>query len=492
MLNDPEPDNRADAIALIRKAKQEVTADLTQTMELHFAKEPNDYVREAYFHFFAESLPSKRAVDALEAAYRNAITPRVRAGLVNSIFCLRDGGKTRYDQNNREWNIIKALLYDALRDNDKNVRQNAARALGDLYFKGVDTETALATALDDSDVLVQQSAGDALCNVGVSQASTITALFRRMAGLTHVAVGSAASALATSEPPLLVPHIQRMKGILDEAVRRDDHFTYGNICDSLVVALGKLGGSAAPALASMKAYLRQAYGKTTRESLCAIEAIIKSVEAATNGEPYSEVSHPSRQTQSIHRAIEAGDAGCVKTLLADNPDLANSFDESGRYLPLTIAAYRGHMDIVRLLLDAGADVIGAGGFAPLHEAASAGHAGIVRLLLERGAAVDSLDEEGRTALFFATGEGRGEAAKVLILAGANVNHRSRNGVTVLMGAAGHGLGDIVQMLLDRGADPLIATPAGLTALSMAIQKGHAQIAELLLRSNPQSKSDFKQ
>jgi hypothetical protein len=68
-----------------------------------------------------------------------------------------------------------------------------------------------------------------------------------------------------------------------------------------------------------------------------------------------------------------------------------------RYLALAFAASFGHLEIVRLLLDAGEDpnrynpVGGHSHSTPLHEAAGAGHEEVVRLLVERGARLDLKD-----------------------------------------------------------------------------------------------------
>jgi hypothetical protein len=68
-----------------------------------------------------------------------------------------------------------------------------------------------------------------------------------------------------------------------------------------------------------------------------------------------------------------------------------------RHLALSVAADRGHTEIVRMLLDAGEDpnrynpVGGHSHTTPLHQAAGAGHAEVVKLLVERGARIDMKD-----------------------------------------------------------------------------------------------------
>jgi hypothetical protein len=68
-----------------------------------------------------------------------------------------------------------------------------------------------------------------------------------------------------------------------------------------------------------------------------------------------------------------------------------------RHLAITLAADFGHVEIVRLLLDAGEDpnrynpVGGHSHATPLHQAAGRGHTEVVRLLAERGAKLDLRD-----------------------------------------------------------------------------------------------------
>lgn len=111
--------------------------------------------------------------------------------------------------------------------------------------------------------------------------------------------------------------------------------------------------------------------------------------------------------------------------LADAAQLLAAASNEDRHRALALAAQHGHVEIVRLLLDAGEDPNrynpkGTHGHStPLHQAVWFGHDPVVRLLVERGARVDIRDiiYEG-TPLGWAEYGGRTEIAEYLRARGA--------------------------------------------------------------------------
>jgi ankyrin repeat protein len=83
--------------------------------------------------------------------------------------------------------------------------------------------------------------------------------------------------------------------------------------------------------------------------------------------------------------------------LTDAAQLLADADAESRHRALALAAQHGHVEIVRLLLDAGEDPNrynpegNHSHSTPLHQAALAGHEAVVRLLVERGARLDIED-----------------------------------------------------------------------------------------------------
>jgi ankyrin repeat protein len=149
-----------------------------------------------------------------------------------------------------------------------------------------------------------------------------------------------------------------------------------------------------------------------------------------------------------------GDKDAVRSLLKQGADVNQA--QGDGMTALHWAAASGHVDLVEMLLYAGANVRATtrlGAYAPLHVASQSGHAAVINTLVKAGADVDMVTSTGATPLMMAALSGQAEAAGALLDAGADVNARDRaNDETALMFAAAYDRVGVVRLLVSRGAN----------------------------------------
>lgn len=154
-------------------------------------------------------------------------------------------------------------------------------------------------------------------------------------------------------------------------------------------------------------------------------------------------------TMSMHEGAAIGDLSTIR-VLGRWPDTLRDYSPDG-WTPLHLAAAFGGADAVRALIDLGADPNQRSRNAldntPLHACVAISHSPeIVRMLLDAGADIDAAQHGGFTALH---------------------------------SAAFNGSTEVVRLLLERGANRELQTDDAQTAADLAREKGHREIAALL-------------
>ena len=147
----------------------------------------------------------------------------------------------------------------------------------------------------------------------------------------------------------------------------------------------------------------------------------------------------------------------------------------------TVAADKGHLEIVRLLLDAGATVDGfdSDQSTPLDVAAKEGHQEVVALLLDRGADVNRRDRNGACAMSFAMGRAQTAVVRQLLAAGADVNYMGRGGHTLLQMACRADSPELVKLLIEQGVDVNFTAWNGDSPLMVAVRQGGSQLSPIV-------------
>jgi ankyrin repeat protein len=191
--------------------------------------------------------------------------------------------------------------------------------------------------------------------------------------------------------------------------------------------------------------------------------------------------------RSIHEACQRGDIDAVRAWIATDPAMVDADDEHD-WRPVFHAALWRRESIVRLLLEAGADLAAHDGYVMHYAGEIPDNKAIVALLIQYGALdahvrpADDLSRQFLAAVFLADAarvrsllrrhphlatlsDGRGNQAihhaarngdteilRLLIEQGADANARTSGGQTVLYCAGGHGHLESLLLLLEKGAD----------------------------------------
>jgi ankyrin repeat protein len=119
----------------------------------------------------------------------------------------------------------------------------------------------------------------------------------------------------------------------------------------------------------------------------------------------------------------------VKVLL-DHPDTDPEVRTPQDESPLMLAAFLGWPDICERLISLDADV-NKPGWTPLHYAASAGHLSTLQLLLNHHAYIDATSPNGSTPLMMAAMYGSTPSVQLLLDAGADIAVRNDQGLSAI-------------------------------------------------------------
>lgn len=211
--------------------------------------------------------------------------------------------------------------------------------------------------------------------------------------------------------------------------------------------------------------------------------------------------------QDIFDVVRAGDTATLKSLLAAQPALVNARNERG-HSPVLIAQYHHRREAVAVLLAAGPDLdlfdaasvgdtakvaawldkdptqvnaYSSDGFYPLGLAAFFGHPETVRLLLQRGADVTQVARNPMRVqpLHAAVGGKSLEVVRLVVEAGAPIDAQQQKGYTALHAAVHRSDAELVRYLLAHGADPKVQNEEGASAIGMAAAQGDVAILKLL-------------
>lgn len=208
---------------------------------------------------------------------------------------------------------------------------------------------------------------------------------------------------------------------------------------------------------------------------------------------------------ALHAAANANDTETVRLLLDASPDV--NAKDAGDFTPLMNAAMNGNTAVARMLLARGArarDVSGRGDmkthtaamvkngrvalsdFTALHIASVTGPPELVKLLIDAGADLEAREGRGMTPLVLsvAADHANPEIVKLLMSAGASLDARDPSNETALDWAQKYGNTTIVAALKKAGAPSTAAKPATVPAAApVALEPALARSVALLEKTS---------
>ena len=200
-----------------------------------------------------------------------------------------------------------------------------------------------------------------------------------------------------------------------------------------------------------------------------------------------------KDNKRLWRAARSGNVCLVRQLLSNFLlDINHLHFVKGYFLrrkttSLFEASWKGHEEVVKILLAAGADINKTDhqGQTALHIASFKDHTHIVDLLLDRGADPNVVDVSGQTALHDAAWWGHKNMVKILLAREAVIDVTDDMGWTPLKEAVSQGQTSVVKLLLEKGACPKTSNgPISLDGL--ALRMGNMEIMKLLRQSRARS------
>jgi ankyrin repeat protein len=184
---------------------------------------------------------------------------------------------------------------------------------------------------------------------------------------------------------------------------------------------------------------------------------------------------------TIHRIVLGLSSTSLETHISQNPESINTVDSNGR-TPLSWAAQRGMVEVVKTLLHFGADpnICTPRGHSPLLYATEARTPSCLMPLLGHGADVTQCDVEGQTALHYAAGH-RGDLAyyRPLIEANSDPNRPTIPGMTPLTTVILEGFNEAMKYLVENGADINLKGHDGRSPVFYAVEYNNQSALQFL-------------
>ena len=205
----------------------------------------------------------------------------------------------------------------------------------------------------------------------------------------------------------------------------------------------------------------------------------------------------------------------LKAMVEKDKSLVN-FRLDNEETPMTAAAYKGYIDMVKYLLSMGADINGVNKWNnnALLNAAQTGNVELGKLLIEKGANLEAIgpyhqtpllcaldynkpefalmtinkganihvkDNENQQAIEYASWYANPRVIKALVEKGSDVNYVSRNNSSILQNVCSNGNLESIDYLIQKGANVNLANADGDFPLQTVVARGNSEAVKLLAK-----------
>ena len=191
----------------------------------------------------------------------------------------------------------------------------------------------------------------------------------------------------------------------------------------------------------------------------------------------------------LYWAVRYGFPELCQILIKEGKAHVHQKRKLGLISPIVLASALGYTNIVKILLENGANVHTriTGGMTAIHHAAEQGNEDVISVLVAHQADVDGMDDAGNTPLMYAVKGDHMDAVEVLIGYGANMDCRNRMGQNVWDYAIENPSNELLVNLVNtyrsikRAAERKLVFPVGKSPLHVAAMKGDCNKINCLLK-----------